>query len=86
MYIRQKEREREGERHWQKRESLFFKLPFLTTRTVTKTFPSVIIWKKRVKCMQGQQNYLPYPILGLKEKWDFAFELSFTRRRAEQVI
>lgn len=36
--------------------------------------------------MQGQQNYLPYPILGLKEKWDFAFELSFTRRRAEQVI
>ena len=36
--------------------------------------------------MQGQQNYLPYPILGLKEKWDFAFELSFTMRRAEQVI
>lgn len=39
-----------------------------------------------LKCMQGQKKYLLYPILDLREKWDFAFELSFTRRRTEQVI
>ena len=60
-------------------------------RTGTKNFPSVVLEEEKgggggVKCMQGQKNYLLYPFLDLREKWDFAFELLFTTRRAEQVI
>ena len=94
MYIRQKKREkgRQTSQQTELSEQRIFilQVTILSYENRHKELPKCYFREKKrgggLKCMQGQKNYLLYPILDLREKWDFAFELSFTTRRAEQVI
>ena len=82
MYIRQKKREKGRQTNQQTELSeqriFILQVTILSYKNRHKELPKCYFrekkrpwWGAGLKCMQGQKNYLLYPVLDLREKWDF---------------